>query len=296
MRNAKNLARHGNMTFRLLWTMYPPGCPVFGQWKGKPHCFLVNEAKYLMAEIVPTLVLDLIFLDHDGERYGWRNMATSIPAFDGRIGIPSLPAAPIHFHGDAEGFLNGKTLTAEFISEHLLLPLYSVSSTELGDTAQETESQFGQVLKLAASWNAVLLLDEAGVFLEKRVDTSGARNQNKRVAAFLRIMDYYQGILIMTTNQVVNFDDAFYSRIHLTLPFKPLDQASRRMIWSNFLRGADISASELSTFASENINRRQTKNIMEMTRRLAKDEDTPLRANHILDALMIMREDIELRE
>ena len=79
----------------------------------------------------------------------------------------------------------GKTLTAESIADRLQLPLYAISPSELGDIAKDIENHFGQVLRLAASWNAVLLLDEADAFLERRVDTSEARERNKRVAGGL---------------------------------------------------------------------------------------------------------------
>ena len=76
----------------------------------------------------------------------------------------------------------GKTLTAESIADHLHIPLYAVSASELGDTVAEIEQHFGQALRLAASWNAVLLLDEADAFLEKRDNSPEARERNKRVA------------------------------------------------------------------------------------------------------------------
>ncbi|KAK4495696.1 hypothetical protein PRZ48_012964 [Zasmidium cellare] len=191
----------------------------------------------------------------------------------------------------------GKTLTAESISDHLRLPLYAISASELGDNAANIEQSFSHVLRLAASWEAVLLLDEADAFLEKRApqDTVGARERNKRVAAFLRILEYYRGILILTTNRAVNFDDAFYSRIHLTLTFKPLDQRSREDIWKNFLRDSDISSSDISKFAAEQLNGRQIKNIVKMARLLAEDSDgATVDAGHIRDVLSVAREDFEV--
>ena len=114
-----------------------------------------------------------------------------------------------------------------------------------------------------------------------------------RVIAFLRILEYYKGILILTTNRAVNFDDAFYSRIHLTLNFKPLDHESRKDIWKIFLRDADVNSSDLSRFASEELNGRQIKNIMKMARLLAKNDGAKLCSEHIRDVLMVAREDFE---
>ena len=409
MRDACSLVKNGNMTFEHLWTLYPPGVPVLGKIKGEDHCFLVNGAKYLMGEIVPTLALEMISLDYDGNRHGWSKTPVFVEAFAGSVKISSLPAVPLCFHQDSDSMLKrlhnrgavaidlikespayksydgsirlhrnfdmdevqifidgriiidgkyhsqqadrycppvstiphkvewlltrdphtkivnaadherlahgllstmenfnrhpvlymgdtklksltakekctlllhqqwteslfgitpesfcrsvvrgycltskawaefevknvadikwnkqafdslvipparkrllealvkqqqsnkadadfddvvqgkgqglimllagppgtGKTLTAESIADRLHLPLYAVSSSELGDSSKEIENQFGQILRLAASWDAVLLIDEADAFLEKRVDTPEARDRNKRVA------------------------------------------------------------------------------------------------------------------
>lgn len=410
-KDARSLIKNGNMSFALLWTLYPPGEPVVGKIKGEQHCFFINSCKYLMGEVVPTLAIEMISLDHDGDKYGWGKTQVFVEAFGGSCKIDSLPAVPLHFVEDSEillktlhargaaaidlirrspayksytgpirlhrnfdmeevqvfiegrimvdpkfhaqhadrycpnvstiphkvewmltrdaqtkivtttpekelqanGLLSivdnlnshmvlsrgssklqlrefidendslvhhhgwtqllygispesfcrsvvrgydltskawaefelknivdikwnknafdalvipparkrllealvkqqqmnkadaafddvvqgkgqglimllagppgtGKTLTAESIADRLHLPLYAVSASELGDTSKEIENYFGQILRLAASWDAVLLIDEADAFLEKRVDTPEARDRNKRVA------------------------------------------------------------------------------------------------------------------
>lgn len=409
LRDAQNLTRNGNITFRLLWTLFPPGCPVLGEVNGVRHCFVVEGHKYLIAEQPPQLAVSVLNLDFDGEKCGWQKTSSFIPAFAGSVTISSLHIRPLHFcedafrsidslsmrgtaavdllgqapvyrqydgrvqlhisgeydfeqvenfveervmiepkvhsqqasrysprvftvphklefllsrdadtkvarsrtsrhtlplldnlnkhpvlsggdtklrpistvakddqallkahkwtiellgirpeafcrsvvrgyllgskswaefevdnvlpiqwndnafeslvipparkrllealvrqqksnkkalddvvHGKGQGLIlllagppgTGKTLTAESISDHLRLPLYAISASELGDSAKNIEQSFTQVLRLAASWEAVLLLDEADAFLEKRApqDTAGARERNKRVA------------------------------------------------------------------------------------------------------------------
>lgn len=127
---------------------------------------------------------------------------------------------------------------------------------------------------------------------------SDAQNVDTDVAyiAFLRILEYYRGILILTTNRAVNFDDAFYSRIHLTLTFNPLNLTSREGIWRNFLRGSDISSSAIAEFASERLNGRQIKNVVKMAKLLAEDSDrAAISAQHIRDVLSVARDDFETR-
>jgi hypothetical protein len=109
----------------------------------------------------------------------------------------------------------GKTLTAEGIAELLKCPLYSVSAGELGTNPRELEQELTKILDVAHSWGAVLLLDEADVFLEAR--TAQDIHRNALVSIFLRVLEYFQGILFLTTNRVSSFDDAFQSRIHIAL-------------------------------------------------------------------------------
>ena len=60
-----------------------------------------------------------------------------------------------------------------------------------------------------------MLLDEADVFLAKRKTEDIERNSI--VSVFLRIMEYYKGLLFLTTNRVGTFDEAFKSRVHISL-------------------------------------------------------------------------------
>ena len=48
---------------------------------------------------------------------------------------------------------------------------------------------------------------------------------------FLRVLEYYSGILILTTNRVGEFDEAVKSRIHVSMYYKELDRASTLKIW-----------------------------------------------------------------
>jgi hypothetical protein len=54
---------------------------------------------------------------------------------------------------------------------------------------------------------------------------------------FLRSLEYFRGILFLTTNRVGSFDDAFISRIHVALHYKRLNDDYRAKIWEkNFNR------------------------------------------------------------
>ncbi|KAI5836754.1 P-loop containing nucleoside triphosphate hydrolase protein [Morchella snyderi] len=127
----------------------------------------------------------------------------------------------------------GKTVTAEAVAEISKRPLYSISSSELGSMPSELDRNLTKILRQGTLWNAVLLLDEADVFLEQR--TSFDVKRNSLVSIFLRQLEYYKGIIVLTSNRVETFDKALESRVHFNLRFKELDTGSRKRLWSYFI-------------------------------------------------------------
>lgn len=165
----------------------------------------------------------------------------------------------------------GKTLTAEAVAEHMRCPLHSITSGDLGSSPHQVERALSRALELVSRWNAVLLIDECDVFLEARSEHDLERNQ--MVSIFLRTLEYYEGILFMTTNRVDNIDAAFESRIHVSIPYPDLDDVARRHIWANFLktsaRGNDLSGKDLDELAIVPLNGRQIKNALKTAQLLA---------------------------
>jgi hypothetical protein len=53
-------------------------------------------------------------------------------------------------------------------------------------------------------------------------------------SVFLRKMEYFRGLLLLTTNRIGHIDDAFLSRVHVVIRFKPLDDRMRSLIWEGF--------------------------------------------------------------
>lgn len=92
-----------------------------------------------------------------------------------------------------------------------------------------------RVFDLATSWGAIILLDEADVFLATRDSADGFRSG--LVATFLRVLEYHEGIVFLTTNRLEDFDDAFESRLHLRLRFSALTATQRSCIWKTALSG-----------------------------------------------------------
>lgn len=125
----------------------------------------------------------------------------------------------------------GKTCTAECISELARRPLLSLTSGDLSTSmsSSSVERRLSYFLELGERFGALVLLDEADVYLERRRTRDLRRNG--LVSVFLRALEYFKGVLFLTTNRVGAFDDAFTSRIHVALYYPELGEEERRRIW-----------------------------------------------------------------
>ena len=139
----------------------------------------------------------------------------------------------------------GKTLTAEAISEYQRRPLYRVTAGDLDLDSHKLEIKLSEILDLATRWKAIILLDEADVFVESR--TLHNLHHNTLVSVFLRQLEYFQGVMILTTNRVTVFDDAIKSRIHLGIKYEDLNQKARAKVWTTFIEHADNTTEEGKT-------------------------------------------------
>ncbi|KAH0534169.1 hypothetical protein FGG08_007238 [Glutinoglossum americanum] len=186
----------------------------------------------------------------------------------------------------------GKTLTAETVAEMAEKPLYRVTCGDIGTNAVEVEKYLTSIFYLGKIWGCVLLLDEADVFLEERILADLQRNSF--VSVFLHMLEYYDGILILTSNRVGTFDAAFKSRIQVSLHYSNLSRASRKKIWQNFLdmlEGLDdeVDVSELERhlddLAQDEMNGRQIRNCVTTARQLAAFRKQKLGWQHLEQAI-----------
>ncbi|EJT69371.1 hypothetical protein GGTG_12990 [Gaeumannomyces tritici R3-111a-1] len=201
----------------------------------------------------------------------------------------------------------GKTLTAESVAELAEKPLYRVTCGDVGTDPESVETYLERVLNIGSTWGAVLLLDESDVFLEEREKTDLQRNA--LVSVFLRALEYYEGILILTSNRVGIFDEAFKSRVQLALHYPPLDYNGRREIWNSLIcllrqqqDGASTGLAEGESFnidelrdkldilAKENLNGRQIRNAITTARQLARFREKPLGYAHLSQTIRIANE------
>jgi SpoVK/Ycf46/Vps4 family AAA+-type ATPase len=186
----------------------------------------------------------------------------------------------------------GKTLTAESVAELAEMPLYNVTCGDIGTSADAVEKYLQTVLVLGKTWNCVLLLDEADIFLEQR--SLSDLERNSLVSVFLRTLEYYGGILILTSNRVGTFDEAFKSRIQVALHYTNLDRVARKKIWKNFFDmmeadEEDVNLDELNKhmqeLADQDMNGREIRNALTTARQIALFQKETLAWEHVEQAI-----------
>lgn len=200
----------------------------------------------------------------------------------------------------------GKTLTAESVAEEAEKPLYRVTCGDIGTEPEAVEKYLDSVLYIGSIWKAVVLLDESDVFLEERTQTDLQRNA--LVSVFLRVLEYYEGILILTSNRVGMFDEAFKSRIQLAMHYPPLDEEGRWKIWDGFIQqladenaqlqgqdehhGANVGEIERkrNVLARHRLNGRQIRNALKTARQLANFKKEALSYAHLDRTIKVVNE------
>ncbi|MYR06543.1 AAA family ATPase [Gordonia sp. SID5947] len=135
----------------------------------------------------------------------------------------------------------GKTLTAEVYAEVTGRPLYSIHSGSLGVTAELVRKNLEVIFDRAKRWDAVLLLDEADVFvMERGMDLA----QNAIVAEFLRTLEYFDGLLFLTTNRIDEVDEAIHARCAAAIEYQPPGPEDARQVWQILAAGNDVILGE----------------------------------------------------
>ena len=189
----------------------------------------------------------------------------------------------------------GKTLTAESVAELAEKPLYRVTCGDVGTKAEDVEKYLESVFHLGKLWDCVVLLDEADIFLEQR--SLEDLQRNALVSVFLRVLEYYEGILILTSNRVGIFDEAFKSRIQLALHYPILGPYQRLRIWENFFdrlesfqdKSIDIAdlRDHLEDLKEDKMNGRQIRNVITTARQYAKWKKVTLTYEHLRDVINV---------
>jgi len=175
----------------------------------------------------------------------------------------------------------GKTLTAEAIAEVLQKPLYSISMGSMGTTARELEGNLTFIMDMSTKWGALILLDEADSFLETR-SSSSSLERNAMVCVMLKLVEYFSGILFLTSNCIDAIDPAFLTRITLALHYDSLDENARKRVWGNLLMKSGYeNLLQNGTLCVEQLakvplNGREIKNALRLAISIAAEDEVTL--------------------
>ena len=94
------------------------------------------------------------------------------------------------------------------------------------------------------------------------------RSLNLTYSHSLRHVEYYRGILFLTTNRVKAFDEAFLSRIHVALHFHELTKDARKQVWTAFLRKVGVEAAD---FGEDLLDRLADEGVVDLVVEVSED-------------------------
>jgi len=132
----------------------------------------------------------------------------------------------------------GKTLAAGWLATRLGLPLYRVDlAAVMSKYIGETEKNLSALLARAEHSEIVLLFDEADSLFGKRTDIkdSNDRFANSQTNYLLQRIEFYRGIVLLTSNSRERFDSAFTRRLDRIIEFAPPSPPERRALWLSHL-------------------------------------------------------------
>lgn len=132
----------------------------------------------------------------------------------------------------------GKTMAAQVIAGEIGMDLYRVSlPAVVSKYIGETEKNLNDIFERAKKSQVILFFDEADVLFSKRTEVKDSNDKynNMEAAFLLQKMEDYEGVTLLATNYLKNFDEAFKRRIKFIVDFPFPDTASREKIWRKLI-------------------------------------------------------------
>ena len=133
----------------------------------------------------------------------------------------------------------GKSMFATELAETLGFELKTLSASSfLSKWVGETEERISNIFTTNDK-NTILLVDEAEALFTNRENIS-ANHEAQMVNEFLIRLERFKGILILTTNNINNFDKAFLRRILLKLEFLPIHKDKISKLINNIVKSEKL--------------------------------------------------------
>ncbi|GJN88255.1 hypothetical protein Rhopal_001220-T1 [Rhodotorula paludigena] len=275
----------GTVSWQLLWTAFEIGMEVeaLHDVTGEKIALVLDKWEYVQEAMGRAFVVSCHAYQYAGTGYHRIHVTRKIPEFHrwGEFLVSRL--SPVIWR--SESF------------EHLVLPaayrrivkaLVSVHAGQLkGQLVTDVVAGKGNGLVMALhgapGTGKLRTILEADVFLTKRDPSHLERNA--LVGIFLRL-------LILTTNRIEQFDEAFLSRFAIVLRFDELDASARRTLWERFLRKVnpplDVDEIDLARLAGYPLNGREIKHAVQSAQALALVDETTLGTQHLDEVLSVV--------
>lgn len=180
----------------------------------------------------------------------------------------------------------GKTLMAEVMAEASKKPLYKVQAAQLGLDAESLEANLHRLLRRAERWGAVVMIDEANAYVHARGQDI---KQNAVVGVFLRLLEYFRGTMLLTTNQTsdegvgFDIDDAILSRCTAVFRFVLPTPELATQIWKlqAKLLNLEVSDETIAKLVSRyQLSGRSIRHLLKLSGRWAAEKGETLSLKH----------------
>jgi len=116
----------------------------------------------------------------------------------------------------------GKTMAAEYLAANIGSKFYRIDlSAVVNKYIGETEKNLARVFETAGANEGILFFDEADALLGKRTDIKDShdRHTNIDVNFLLQRIEEYSGLVILTTNNKKQLDEALLRRVRFVVEF-----------------------------------------------------------------------------
>lgn len=216
-------------------------------------------------------------------RCRWREelASQSVAVSDGSVGVRALFGGPSG---------SGKTLAARLLASELGKELYRVDlAATVNKYLGETEKSLNRVLNAAEELDVVLLLDEGDALMASRTDvgSSNDRYANLETNFLLQRIEFFEGILLVTTNAADRIDRAFARRMDVVVNFRAPDAWRRFEILKLHLASDALDDSWLEDAATRcALSGGQLRNVVTHARLLALQSGRALAEDHVHAALV----------
>ena len=184
----------------------------------------------------------------------------------------------------------GKTMGAQVIANQLSMELYKVDlSSVMSKYIGETEKNLGKIFDEVKKSRSILFFDEADALFGKRTEVKDSHDKyaNAETAYLLQKIEEYQGVVVLATNYMQNFDEAFKRRIKFMIEF-PFPLAPYRLeMWKKvFPEHTPLEELDYDYLAEQfELSGSSIKNIAVSAAFLAAPQREPVGMRQILTAL-----------